>query len=148
MERRPNSLVCALQSTSQHVSPLGISVAMGLKEKGRSVWLVATLGPFGPGVKLISAGPYARCRGVSTDQTTISVVTDSAHVWVEKLEQGPESQAASAVCSWSVGRHGHLRSRCTHSSAVERPAISCRAHCLLGRIDRLWIGVASPACLD
>ena len=36
---------------SQFVLPLGISLAMGLKKEGRNIWLVATLGPFGPGVK-------------------------------------------------------------------------------------------------
>ena len=49
---------------------------MELKEEGRSVWLVATLGPFGPGVKRKHLDE--RCRGVSTDQTRISVVTDEA----------------------------------------------------------------------
>ena len=34
----------------------------------------------------------------------------------------------------------------TLSSAVERPAISCRAHCLLGRIDRLWDRRGKPSC--
>ena len=52
---------------------------MGLKEEGRSVWLMATLGPFGPGVKRDSYGaPRRRCRGVSTHQTNITVITDEA----------------------------------------------------------------------
>ena len=35
----------------------------------------------------------------------------------------------------------------TLSSAVERPVISCRAHCLLGRIDRLWDRRGKPSFL-
>ena len=77
---------------------------MGLKEKGRSVWLVATLGPFCPGVKRDSTGHLdERCRGVSTDQTHISVVTDEALTFgLKKLSRGQKSQAASAICSGGV----------------------------------------------
>ena len=40
---------------------------------------------------------------MSTDQTTIFVVTDEAlTVGWKLLEQGPESQAASAICSGGV----------------------------------------------
>ena len=35
----------------------------------------------------------------------------------------------------------------TLSAAVEQPAISCRAHCLLGRISRLWKWRANPSSL-
>ena len=75
-----------------------------LKEEGRSVWLVATLGPFGPGVKRDSCGaPNGRCRGVSTDQTHISVVTDEAlTVGLKSWSRGQKSQAASAICSGGV----------------------------------------------
>ena len=52
---------------SQYVLPLGISLAMGLKEEGRSVWLVATLGPFGPGVKRDSYGAPRRTVQRSVD---------------------------------------------------------------------------------
>ena len=40
----------------------------------------------------------------------------SAHVWVEKLEQGPEKSGFfCCLLRWSVGRHGLLRSLCIHS---------------------------------
>ena len=52
---------------SQYVLPLGISLAMGLKEEGRSVWLVATLGPFCPGVKRDSCGAPRRTVQRSVD---------------------------------------------------------------------------------
>ena len=52
---------------SQYLLPLGISLAMGLKEEGRSVWLVATLGPFGPGVKRDSYGAPRRTVQRSVD---------------------------------------------------------------------------------
>ena len=52
---------------SQYVLPLGISLAMGLKEEGRSVWLVATLGPLGPGVKRDSYGAPRRTVQRSID---------------------------------------------------------------------------------
>jgi hypothetical protein len=52
---------------SQYVLPLGISLAMGLKEEGRSVWLMATLGPFGPGVKRDSYGAPRRTVQRSVD---------------------------------------------------------------------------------
>ena len=52
---------------SQYVLPLGISLAMGLKEEGRSVWLVATLGPFCPGVKRDSYGAPRRTVQRSVD---------------------------------------------------------------------------------
>ena len=59
--------------------------------KGRSVWLVATLGPFGPGVEQ------------DTDQTFISVVTDEMLTFgLESWSRGQRSQAASAVCSGGV----------------------------------------------
>ena len=38
-----------------------------LKEKGRSIWLVATLGPFGPGVKRDSYGAPRRTVQRSVD---------------------------------------------------------------------------------
>ena len=52
---------------SQYVLPLGISLAMELKEEGRSVWLVATLGPFCPGVKRDSCGAPRRTVQRSVD---------------------------------------------------------------------------------
>ena len=84
-------------------------------------------------------GAYERCRGVSTDQTHISVVTDE--VLTFGLKSWSRARKVSCFCNllrWSVGRHGLLRSRSHTKSAVERLAISCRAHCLLGRIGRLW----------
>ena len=71
-------------------------MAMELKEEGRSVWLVATLGPFGPGVKRDSCGAPRR-----TVQR--SVVTDEAlTVGLKSWSRGQKSQAASAICSGGV----------------------------------------------
>ena len=111
----------------------------GTEEEGRS-WLVATLGPFGPGVKRDSCGALdGRCRGVSTDQTHISVVTDEVlTVGLKSWSRGQKSQAASEICSeWSVGRHAPPISMHTLSEAVEHLAISCPAHCLLRQSSRL-----------
>ena len=47
-------------------------------------------------------GTYARCRGVSTDQTTLMSSQTNCSRLGEKLEQGPERQAASAECSGGV----------------------------------------------
>ena len=108
MERRPSSLVCALRRPSQYVLPLGISLAMGLKEEGRSVWLVATLGPLGPGVKPgLRRAPTdgaEECRLIDAHQCRHR---RGAHDWVEKLEQGPEKSGCFCVLlRWSIDRHG------------------------------------------
>ena len=48
-------------------------------------------------------GTYERCRGVSTDQTHISVVTDEALTFgLKSWSMGQKSQAASAICSGGV----------------------------------------------
>ena len=48
-------------------------------------------------------GTYGRCRGVSTDQTTISVVTDEVFTFgLKSWSRGQKSQGASAVCSGGV----------------------------------------------
>ena len=52
---------------SQYALPLGISLAMGLKKEGRSVWLMATLGPLDPGVKRDSYGAPSRMVQRSVD---------------------------------------------------------------------------------
>ena len=92
VERRPNSLVCASfnPSTSE-------------QREGRSIWLKA---PWGHDVQVLGrspAGHLERCRGESTDQTHSVVVTDEkpTHGW-KLLEQGPESQSASLICSGGV----------------------------------------------
>ena len=120
----------------------------GTEREGRSVWLVATLGPLGPGVKWSLCGAPGRCRGVSTDQTTISVVTDEVFTFgLKSWSRGQKSQAASAVCSgggrpsWAPPISMH-----TLSAAVEHSAISCRAHCLFGAI-RPIVGTVCQAQL-
>jgi hypothetical protein len=126
---------------SQYVLPLGISLAMGLKEEGRSVWLMRTLGPFGPGGKRSIKGTYPLCRSDSTDQTAtqcrpsrmiqVCVVTLAAGVRKVRLLLG----LAVVECrpSWAPPI-----STDTLSAAVELLAISCRAHCLLRGIGGLW----------
>ena len=48
-------------------------------------------------------GTYERCRGVSTDQTHISVVTDEMlTIGLKSWSRGQKSQAASAICSGGV----------------------------------------------
>ena len=48
-------------------------------------------------------GTYERCRGESTDQTTINVVTDEMlTLGLKSWSRGQKSQAASAVCSGGV----------------------------------------------
>ena len=47
-------------------------------------------------------GTYSRCRGVSTDQTTLMSSQTNCSRLGEKLEQGPARQAASAECSGGV----------------------------------------------
>ena len=48
-------------------------------------------------------GTCERCRGESTDQTTISVVTDEVLTFgLKSWSRGQNSQAASAVCSGGV----------------------------------------------
>ena len=75
-----------------------------LKEKGRSVWLEATLGPLGPGVKQNPYGaPNHGAEECPTDQTHISVVTDAVlTVGLKSWSRGQKSQAASAMCSGGV----------------------------------------------
>ena len=91
---------------------------MGLKRKV-SVWLVAALGPFGPG-EAGSRGTCARweCRLIRR----ISVVTDEA------LTVGLVSRAVRLLrCAQvEVDHHGLLRSRCTHSrQRSARHQLSC-----------------------
>ena len=125
---------------SPYVLPLGISLAMGLKEEGRSVWLMATLGPFGPGVKRDSTRHLdERCRGVDRSDAHQCRHRRGAHGWV-KVGQGPEKSGCFCdLLRWSVGRHGLLRSRCTHSRKRWgiRQSVNCPAHCLLRQSDRL-----------
>ena len=84
------------------------------------------------------------------DQTHISVVTDEVLTIGLKSWAGAEnglllrcSGGVSAVMGSSISMH-------TLSSVTEHPAISCRAHCLLGR--RPIVGMAchaqSPVCSD
>jgi len=48
-------------------------------------------------------GTYARCRGVSTDQTSTVVVTDELLTFgLKSWSRGQKSQAASALCSGGV----------------------------------------------
>ena len=48
-------------------------------------------------------GTCERCRGESTDQTTISVVTDEVLTFgLKSWSRGQKSQAASSVCSGGV----------------------------------------------
>ena len=48
-------------------------------------------------------GTYARCRGVSTDQTTSSVVTDEGLTFgLKSWSRGQKSQSASQVCAGGV----------------------------------------------
>ena len=79
-------------------------------------------------------GTYERCRGESTDQTHISVVTDEAlTVGWKLLEQGPKSQADAAICSGGVRPSlAPPISMHTLSEAVGHQAISLNAHCLSG----------------
>ena len=65
---------------------------------------MATLGSLGPGVSGPPTGHLdGRCRGVSTDQTHISVVTDEAlTVGLKSWSRGQISQVASAICSGGV----------------------------------------------
>ncbi|MEC7737594.1 MAG: hypothetical protein VYE46_01800 [Cyanobacteriota bacterium] len=53
-----------------------------LKEEGRSVWLVATLGPLGPGVKRDSCGAPTNgaeeCRLIK--RTSVSSQTKCSHL--------------------------------------------------------------------
>ena len=130
VERRPTSLVCACSTR-----PFS-----GSDREGRSVWLVA---PWGHGSRCwagLLRGTCVRCRGESTDQTSISVVTDEAPTFGWKLlEQGPESQAASEICWGGVSSvMAPPISMNTLSSGLGHSAISRPAHCLRGGIDRMW----------
>ena len=74
------------------------------------------LGPLGPGVMQVSCG--APTNGAEENRLIRRPSCRhrrSAHVWVEKLEQGPEKSGCFCdLLRWSVGRHGHLRFRYTH----------------------------------
>ena len=67
-------------------------------------------------------GTYERCRGESTDQTTISVVTDEVLTFgLKSWSRGQKSQAASAVCSGGVSAvmgSSDLDGHTFHPSAV------------------------------
>ena len=77
MERRPNSLVYALHDLVSTCIAFGDRRGNELKKEGRSVWLVATLGPLGPGVKRDSYGAPRRtaeeCRPIR--RTSVSSQT-------------------------------------------------------------------------
>ena len=92
------------------------------KEEGRSVWLLATLGPLGPGVMQVSAGHLRTVQRESTDQTTINVVTDEVLTFgLKSWSRGQKSQAASAVCSGGVSAvmgSSDLDENTFHPSAV------------------------------
>ena len=67
-------------------------------------------------------GTYERCRGESTDQTTINVVTDEVLTFgLKSWSRGQKSQAASAVCSGGVSAvmgSSDLDGHTFHPSAV------------------------------
>ena len=68
-------------------------------------------------------GTYERCRGESTDQTTINVVTDEVLTFgLKSWSRGQKSQAASAVCSGGVSAvigSSDLDGHTFHPSAVK-----------------------------
>ena len=69
----------------------------------RSVWLVAALGPLDPDVKQDSFGAPTNGARVSTDQTTISVITDAVLTFgLKSWSRGQNSQASSCDCSGGV----------------------------------------------
>ena len=76
---------------------------MGLKEESRSDWLVATLGPWDPGVMQISYGATTHdaeeCRLIRRP----SVITDEMLTFgLKGWSRGQKSQAASTSCSGGV----------------------------------------------
>ena len=94
--------------------------------EGRSGWLVATLGPLRTGVMQVSYG--APTHGAEENRLIRRPSCGHrriAHVWVEKLEQGPEKSGCfKCLLRWSFGRHRLLRSRCTYFPPLRRSCLS------------------------
>ena len=74
------------------------------KERGSKRLAVGNPGAIGSRCDAgLLRGTYERCRGESTDQTTINVVTDEVLTFgLKSWSRGRKSQAASAVCSGGV----------------------------------------------
>ena len=74
------------------------------KERGSKRLAVGNPGAIGSRCDAgLLRGTYERCRGESTDQTTINVVTDEMLTFgLKSWSRGQKSQAASAVCSGGV----------------------------------------------
>ena len=70
------------------------------KREGRSVWLMATLGPFALGVGLLSprAPEAVQVERRLAWRTIACPPKDQPRSWLRLLEQGPESQSASLTC--------------------------------------------------
>ena len=92
MERRPISLVDAWFTL--HVRT----------ERGAKRLACGNPGAIGSRCEAgLLQGTYERCRGVSTDQTTISVITDAVLTFgLKSWSRGQNSQASSCVCSGGV----------------------------------------------
>ena len=74
-----------------------------LKEEGRSGWLVATLGPLGPGVKRDSFGaPRTAEESRLIRRPSVSSLREVLTVGLKSWSRGQKSQAASAICSGGV----------------------------------------------
>ena len=105
VERRPNSLVCAWQSTSTSVSD-ALENLLQQWNRDRKVEASGSRHPGAIGSRCEAAllrGTYERCRGESTGLTLFIVAPDESltNGW-KLLEQGPGSQSASGVCSGGV----------------------------------------------
>ena len=105
MERRPNSLVCAWQSTSTSVSD-ALENLLQQWNRDRKVEASGSRHPGAIGSRCEAAllrGTYERCRGESTGLTLFVVAPDESltNGW-KLLEQGPGSQSASGACSGGV----------------------------------------------
>ena len=74
------------------------------KERGSKRLAVGNPGAIGSRCDAgLLRGTYERCRGESTDQTTINVVTDEVLTFgLKSWSRGQKSQAASAICSGGV----------------------------------------------
>ena len=93
------------------------------KERGSKRLAVGNPGAIGSRCDAgLLRGTYERCRGESTDQTTINVVTDEVLTFgLKSWSRGQKSQAASAVCSGGVSAvmgSSDLDGHTFHPSAV------------------------------
>ena len=123
-----------------------------LIERGSKHLARGTLGPWAQGVGSLSPGAPAAVQAERrlVWRTIACPPKDQPRSWLRLLEQGPESQPASWICSVGPSSVMNASDLDVHSFVPSRhKVIGIKAHCLQASINRCcgWRGYSHP-CLN